>query len=144
MADFGVAGSAVGVISLGIQVCQGLLQYYGTWKDGRNDISRMCKLVGSLADILKALKQTLENNALVGDDANAVQSTIRDCTDSIAELQQELAKVLEIKGTSIRSKLHEQGRRLLYPFRESTLLKLKEIVSDIRDNLNLAVETLHL
>jgi ankyrin repeat domain-containing protein 50 len=143
MADFGVAGSAVGVISLGITVCQGLVQYYGTWKDGRQDISRMCNLVNSLADILNALKQTLERVTLVGDVANVVQSSTKACFDSVLELQQELAKVQEIKGPGIRSELHEQGRRLLYPFRESTLLKLKEIVLDIRDNLTVAVETLH-
>jgi ankyrin repeat domain-containing protein 50 len=144
MDAFSAAGSAVGVISLGLQVCQGLMQYYGTWKDGRQDISRMCKLVDSLADILNALKQSLEKGSLVGDVVDMVQGSVQACTDSILELQEELTRVQAIKGSSIRSKLHDQGRRLLYPFRESTLLKLKEIVLDIRDNLTVAVQALHL
>jgi len=34
-----VAGSAVGIVSLGIQVCQGLLDYYDSWKGYKTAIS---------------------------------------------------------------------------------------------------------
>jgi hypothetical protein len=144
MAEFGVAGSAVGVISLGIQVCQGLMQYYGSWKDGRENIVTMCKSVGSLAETLKVLRKNVDGKSLAGDATKNVQSSMAACLGGIKELEDELARVQEVKGSNLRSKIHEQGRRLLYPFRESTLVKLKEIVSDIRDNLSLAVETLHL
>jgi hypothetical protein len=144
MAEFGVAGSAVGVISLGIQVCQGLVQYYGSWKDCRKDIATMCKSADNLAEILKALKENVDGKSLAGDVIKNVQSSIAACTSGIQELQDELAKVQEVKGSNVLSKVHEHGRRLLYPFRESTLLKLREIVSDIRASLVLAMNTLHL
>lgn len=53
-------------------------------------------------------------------------------------------KVDQVRGSSIWSKVHGQGRRLLYPFRESTLLKVMGIVADIRENLSFAVDLLHL
>lgn len=143
MAEFGVAGSAVGVISLGIQVCQGLLQYYGGWKGGREDVASMYSSVENLAETLRALQQTVQGKSL-SVNAKNVQSSIAACETGIQELQRKLAKVQKVRGSDTVSKLHEQGRRLLYPFRESTLIKLKEIVSDIRANLNLAVDTLHL
>jgi len=143
MAEFGVAGSAVGVISLGIQVCQGLLQYYGAWKDVREDVASMCSSVENLAGTLTVLEQTVKDKSLSGDTKN-VQSSIAACETGIQELQRKLIKVQKVQGSDTISKLHDQGRRLLYPFRESTLIKLKEIVSDIRANLNLAVDTLHL
>jgi hypothetical protein len=144
MAGFGVTGSAIGVISLGIQVCQGLVQYYGSWKDSRKDIAKMCKSVDNLAEILKALKENVDSKSLAGDVIKNIQSSIVACTSGIKELQDELAKVQEVKGSNVLSKVHEQGRRLLYPFRESTLFKLREIVSDVRANLGLAVNMLHL
>lgn len=143
MAEFG-AGSSIGIICLGIHVCQGLVQYYGSWRDSRKDIATMCKSVDNLTDTLKALKKNIDGKSLAGDVIKNVQSSIVACTSGIQELQDELAKVQEVKGSNVLSKVHEHGRRLVYPFRESTLLKLREIVSDIRGSLGLAMNTLHL
>jgi len=33
------AGSAVGIASLGIQICQGLLSYHDRWEDYKADIA---------------------------------------------------------------------------------------------------------
>jgi len=104
----------------------------------------MCKSVDNLAEILKALKENVDGKSLAGDVIKNVQRSIAACTSGIQELQDELAKVQEVKGSNVLSKVHEHGRRLLYPFRESTLLKLREIVSDIRASLVLAMNTLHL
>jgi hypothetical protein len=35
-----VAGTAVGVASLGITVCQGLVEYYGDWEGYEDDICK--------------------------------------------------------------------------------------------------------
>jgi len=144
MAELGVAGGAVGFISLGIQVCQGLMQYYGSWKDAVKDVAQMCKSIQNLEETLKVMKVTIEDKGVATKAEAVVQSSIDTCIFSIKELQDELIKVPEVKGPTIWSKVHGQGRRLLYPFRESTLVKLKEIIADIRENLSLAVDVLHL
>lgn len=144
MAELGVAGSAVGVISLGIQVCQGLIQYYGSWKDASKNVSQTCKAVRSLEEILEVLNVTIKEKGVATQAETTIQNSINACTDSIEELRAELCNVQEVKGSSVWSKVHGQGRRLLYPFRESTLVKLKEIVAEIRENLSLAVDVLHL
>ena len=144
MAELGVAGSAVGIISLGIQVCQGLTQYYGSWKDAPRDVAQMCTLVRNLEETLKVLKVTIKNKGVATQAETRVQNIIAACTVSINKLQGELIRVQEVKGASLWSKAHGQGRRLLYPFRESTLLKLMGFVAEIRENLSLAVDVLHL
>lgn len=144
MAELGVAGGAVGIISLGIQVCQGLIQYYGSWKDAPKNVAQMCRSVQNLEETLKVLKVTIKDKGVATRAETGVQSSIDACTVSINELQGELIRVQEVKGSSIWSKVHGQGRRLLYPFRESTLLRLEEIVAEIRENLSLAVDVLHL
>ena len=144
MAGLDVAGSAVGIISLGIQVCQGLIQYYGSWKDAPKDVAQMCKSIQNLEELLKVLKVAFKDKGVATQAETGVQNSIDACTASIDELQGELVRVQGVKGSSIWSKVHGQGRRLLYPFRESTLLKLRKIVAEVRENLSLAVDVLHL
>jgi len=144
MAELGVAGSAVGIISLGIQVCHGLILYYGSWKNAPKDVAQMCKSVRNLEETLEVLKVTIKDKGVATQAETGFQNSFDACTVSIDELRGELIRVQEVKGSSIWSKAHGQGRRFLYPFRESTLLKLKGIVAEIRENLSLAVEVLHL
>jgi hypothetical protein len=139
-----LAGTAVGAISLGIQVCQGLVEYYGSWKDAPKDVARMCQSIRSLEERLNAVNTVVKNNGIASQAGSGVQSGIDSCVTSIAELQSQLTKVQEISGPSIWSKVHGHGRRLLYPFRESTLLKLNGIVAEMRENLSFALDVLQL
>lgn len=56
----GVAGSTVGIVSLRIQVCQGLRKCYGSWKDAPKDVVRMCKLGESLGESLNVLELAIK------------------------------------------------------------------------------------
>ncbi|CAG8960230.1 hypothetical protein HYFRA_00012749 [Hymenoscyphus fraxineus] len=144
MAELGIAGSVVGIVSLGIQVCDGLIRYYSSWKDAPNKVKSMCQSVKSLEESLNRLKLSIREDGEATQAEAGVQEGIISCKAGIDKLQQELNKVQEIQGSSVWSKIHGQGRRLLYPFRDSTLSTLKEIIADIRENLSLAVELLHL
>jgi len=64
MAELGVAGSAVGTASLGIQVCQGLLQYYNDWKSYDDDIAAICGSVNDLRDSFSMLSSTVARSNL--------------------------------------------------------------------------------
>ena len=55
MADFGAAAGAVGVISLGIQVCQGLVSYCNAWKSHDKDIGDASERLVGLRYILETL-----------------------------------------------------------------------------------------
>jgi hypothetical protein len=55
-----VAGTAVGIASLGIQVCQGLLSYYDSWKSYDSDISSTYNTISDLSKTLILLKTTLQ------------------------------------------------------------------------------------
>lgn len=43
-----VAGTAVGIASLGIQVCQSLLSYYADWQEYNANISNTYKVIVDL------------------------------------------------------------------------------------------------
>ena len=134
---FGVAGSAVGVISLGIQVCQGLLAYYDFWKGCHQDIENTSKSIASLCEILE---RVLRVTGYQTDQDEAVDQQIsniaKQCSANIGILSAELTKFEKYADTAdVRTKIKSHMRRLYYPFRESTLAKLRDLIQDIRDNL---------
>lgn len=139
-----LAGTAVGVISLGIQVCQGLVKYYGSWKDAPKDVELMCKSMRSLEETLNMVNTAVKDNGVASQAQSRIRNEIDSCATSIAELQSRLIEVQEINGPRIWPKVHGQGRRLLYPFREGTLKKLIGIAVEMRDNLRFALDVLQL
>jgi len=145
MADpLSIAGAAVGVISLAIQGCQGLVQYYGSWKDSENNIAKMIASTETLVKMLKSLRVILEEETFSDQVREAVEESVRGCATAVGELNVEIVKVRKSDKTTLTGKTQMAVRRLSYPFRESTLFKLQKIIADMRENLLLAVEILQL
>ena len=60
MADpLSITGVAVGLVSLGLEVCQGLTEYYESWKTHDDDIRRALEKIDSLSSTLRALEGIL-------------------------------------------------------------------------------------
>jgi hypothetical protein len=80
-----VAASAVGVASLGIQVCQGLLAYYDAWKAYDHDIASTYNAITDLRDTLTILETTLQQE---GDTERVrrVKTCVNNCKDALLEL----------------------------------------------------------
>ena len=141
MADpLSVAGSAVGIISLGLTVCQGLIQYYVSWKGALEHVDALVESLQTFLQTLECLKKAITSSPFDTEIVAQVEGSINLCRHGVADLQQELTKV---KRTG-HSRLATQAQRLLYPFKESTLTRLQGIVSKLRDNLTFAMSTLHM
>lgn len=139
----GIASGAAGLLSLGIQLCQGLLDYYGSWKDAESEVLTTYNSIGDLTKILMLINSTLEERKLEPGTLVKVQDNITLCRNGITNLRKKLHKiqlypVADVVGERFRS----QVWRVLYPFKKSTLVKLQEIVGDLRDNLHLALSVL--
>lgn len=145
---FGVAGSAVGIISLGIQTAQGILWYYGAWKDRDDDISNMCASLNNLTETLKALRETVKPPALFSEIVkDSVEKSINAFNRTLNKLEDELEKVkkdTEPPKLGARSTIRRHVRRALYPFKEATLGKIQGAVSEARSSLALALDVLKL
>ena len=59
-----VAGTAVGVAALGIQVCEGLLKYYRDWKDFEDDIREAYDSSPSVVSLLHSWEQSYLDSKL--------------------------------------------------------------------------------
>lgn len=134
------AGFAIGAVSLGIQVCQGLVSYYADWKSYDDDVDR---IFGKL----RGLKETLENlkNGMMKvQSANAkeledVNKKILSCDDSIHRLQAVLKKC---RSSPTPNRVQKFVQKTLYPFRKTTLHELDAIVRDLQGKLHTALLSL--
>lgn len=138
-----VAGTIVGIISLGIQVTQGLVDYYTAFKNREADAAHTLKRLAQLLDVLSLLRKQLTTRSFRVDERpllNTIERSVRDCEDLIEELQHETEKITKCPSGGIGAVTLAAGRRLAYPFRKSTLAKLDEDVGELCGNLSLALQ----
>ncbi|KPA38316.1 hypothetical protein FLAG1_08851 [Fusarium langsethiae] len=125
MADpLSVAGSAVGIISLGITVAQGLFDYYEAFQGQKSDVAHTTKKLSCLLDLLESLRQQLERREPQADDGGIlanVDSCMEDCKEQlIQDLEAELSKFNQAPHRGTMAGLRATGRRIVYPFRQHT------------------------
>jgi ankyrin repeat domain-containing protein 50 len=134
MADpFSMAGPAVGIVSLGITVAQGLLAYYEAWKDSANEIQDTFSSILALSKTLEILHSALSGAQEAQHIASHVEGSIQACSGAMAKLAQKLQK-LQTHGHP------SKYQKMLYPFKKGTLGKLQDIVTDLRGNLQLLLD----
>lgn len=105
MADpFSVTGSAVGVISLGLTVCQGLLAYYGQFKAFHEQIDEVTDRMATLETILKALQHVLINASVLSTCETAPSAAA--AIDSILKCHEGLNKLEECLKNAMRRSQH--------------------------------------
>jgi hypothetical protein len=139
------AGSAIGIASLGIQVCQGLLSYYRDWRSYHDDIVSAYDKVSSLERTFTLLKESLSQPSLDAKRKARVHESLVSCGISLHALEKRCAKLqASAQPSSLREKAAAVAKRALYPFKASTLAKVSETVNDLLDQLSLAVQALHL
>lgn len=135
----------MGIASLGIQICQGLLNYYDGWKDYEPDIASARESIVDLSETLVLLKDSLEQGGLEAKRAERVKSCLESCRSGLKELEskrEELHKYDKTGGWQQKARWEMQ--KLKYPFRKDTLAKLRGNVADVRERLKLALQVLQL
>lgn len=54
-----ISASAAGLISLGLEVTKGLIQYYESWKDSHDNVATMLESLEALFKTLKLLNEKI-------------------------------------------------------------------------------------
>ncbi|WAO94620.1 Hypothetical protein NCS54_01221200 [Fusarium falciforme] len=137
-----VAGTAVGITSLGIQVCQGLFWYLRSVHGKRGEIARDLGEIQTLISIFYSLNDILPKiNQTRCTEATTIRRCLEDSEGKLLELQQLLVKLRgPQESTANRDKMREAGRKLVYPFRADTLKSLRQSLRELLNNLNLAID----
>ncbi len=146
MAELAALGSAAGLISLGIQSCQGLISYYSSWALFDQQISQISGNIEQLRISCENLERELQRIARFQEPiVQHVVSLISSCDDGIHGLHSALDRC---HPGQVPPSLHEKIRlyraRALHPVRKPTLKTLEDNVHGIQGNLGNALQILQL
>ena len=146
MAELAAAGSAVGIISAGIQVCQGLISYYDSWKRCHKDICNTVETIATFSGILKTILAILERQTERAAPLNRqIDDVVAQCQKHVDTLSVELVKFEPYpQSAKLHVRVKSHLRRLYYPFKEGTLANLRDTVKNARSNLLPALAVLQL
>ena len=148
MADpLSIAGSVAGVISLGIQVTQSLVDFYNSYRYRDCELAGITERLEGLVETFQSLEKALSSRTFQVDEQNLVRSmetSIMNCAELVHELQDECQKLSKPSSTGLKAAVKVAGRRVTYPFRQSTLQKIDEDIGEIRANVSLALHVLQL
>lgn len=95
MADpLSIASGVAGVVSFGLEVCRGLMEYYDKWKGYDADVTALHNSIDNLAHILTHFEERLRTPSYMKPDAvKTVLSNIATCTEGLKRLEAKLHKV---------------------------------------------------
>ncbi|TGO34389.1 hypothetical protein BHYA_0199g00130 [Botrytis hyacinthi] len=143
MAD--VLGTAVGVVSLGLQVSQGIVSYYSAYRDQAEEIDGIAQRTQALHTTLKHLQESLGSFRSNHTSAVAlVAATVASCADNIRTLQTTLQKCQLSVPIGTGEKICFLGKKAIFPFRQATLQRLENIVGKLQANVDMAIMALQL
>ncbi|PNP84195.1 hypothetical protein FNYG_02883 [Fusarium nygamai] len=148
MADpVGITGTAIGVVSFGLQLYTGISQYLGAVKGRDEDLQRAKQYANAFQASLKVLGDTILK---VNDEQAAAKSVIQDCKLSCeAELTALGALLNDLKGPQPLqddpfSKVKGSLQKWSYPFKQRNLSRLEERLESTNSILKLSLSALQL
>ena len=140
-----IAGSAVGVISLAITACQGVLSYYNSWDTQDQNIKDAKGRIERLRTSLSALEEILPKISSSSAIAVHVEQCILSCKEGAVRLEQFLGKCRKNPAPlSLTDRLRDCRQKAIFPFRQPSLDSLQEIVRGLEGNLGTALQILQL
>ena len=97
-----IAASAAGLVSLGLTVCSGLLDYYKAWTDQDSDVSIMCESLDALSRTFELLDDKVRHPLLDRKSVDRVTESIIACAAGIQGLRSKLDKIRNAKPGTFR------------------------------------------
>lgn len=141
-----LAGTVVGLVSVGIQTTQSLVKFYTSYKSQDSALAGTVERLDSLSENFRQLEKALLDRNFQSEQRTLIKGieiSIKKCDGLIYELQEECQK-FDKPSSGIVAAVRHAGRRATYPFRQSTLQKLDEDIGEIRYNLSSALDVLQL
>ncbi|KAJ4138676.1 hypothetical protein NW768_002529 [Fusarium equiseti] len=139
-----VAGTAVGITSLGIQVCQSLVKYLRAIRGRKEDIAEGVREVDRVVALLSSLNRLLPR---VGSVNGTVQlrECLKNCHTELKKIQTLLA---ELEGEQQSNKAMQRAanamRSITYPFQQEKLTAFRQSLRSVLDDLNLIISIVSL
>lgn len=144
MADpLSVAASAAGLLSLGIQVTQGISTYLDALKCRQEDLDVVSRKNDALRHIIGSVNSIVPSQQPLNRPHAAVRDCIAICKDELEGLETLVAQLSGCKNTQTwKTRLQNQSRKLSYPFTRSRVQELSQQLDQANGTLQVALEGL--
>ncbi len=139
-----IIASTAGIVSFGLQVCGGLINYCRAWKSQHRDIEEALDHLTDLESTLKHLSGILSEVESL-DDTNSdslaeARHKVRSCTAALDKLHGILIESEAIdQPAGVLDKLHNVRLRSMFWFNKEKLKGLRASVSETQGNLGNAI-----
>ncbi|KAL5341153.1 hypothetical protein BJX70DRAFT_396202 [Aspergillus crustosus] len=125
MADpFSVAASIAGVLSLGIEVCKGIIRYCDAWRGSDSEIANVTLKAEQLSNTLAQLAKSWTMPGL--------HAQVMKCGTTTGP------------AADFQHKVRGAVRRATYPFLRDSLLGMKDVLGELQRNLHTALHVAQL
>ncbi|EQB57837.1 hypothetical protein CGLO_01988 [Colletotrichum gloeosporioides Cg-14] len=146
MADpLGIAGTAAGLVSLGLQLYGEISKYVKGVKGREEDLRAARQNAEILRKCLNAIKgATASTNTAQTASKDAVDECIASVKDELKQLEDLLTRLRgsEAPANTLSAKARKKGRQLLYPFHKDSIVDLEKRLASTNDVLQTALHAL--
>ncbi|KAF0324191.1 hypothetical protein GQ607_008621 [Colletotrichum asianum] len=146
MADpLGIAGTAAGLVSLGLQLYGEISKYIKAVKGRDEDLRAARQNAEVLRKCLNAIKgATSSTNVAQTASKDAVEECVASCIDELKQLDQRLTRLRgsTTPADSLSAKVKAKGRQLMYPFHKDDIVDLERRLASANDVLQAALHAL--
>lgn len=131
-----LAGTAVGIISLGLQVCQGIVSYSQAWRGYDEDIQNARNKATALRMPLKTLRDTIEELQQTRPEVAAdLEEQAMSMQSSIEKLKKVVDRFKPAQSEAFPDKVRAQLKKGVYYFQKDTLQDVQNHLDQIQNVL---------
>lgn len=144
--DMETAATIGGLISLGLQVSESIIRYYDGWRHCREDVDDICNSVAELHQMLAVSEHAIKQRALSCFEGTPFfKDTLERCETTMRRLERKVRKVKgDTAASGFRARTRSEWERVKYPLKESTILKLRDLLQEQKLELILILNGLNL
>lgn len=148
MADpLGIAGTAAGLVSLGLQLYGEISKYIKAVKGREEDLRAARQNAEILRKCLNAIKgATASTNLTPTVSKDAVNECVASCIDELKQLEELLTRLRgsTAPADTLSSKFKAKGRQFIYPFHKDSVVDLEKRLASTNDVLQTALHALRM
>lgn len=139
---FSVTGTAVGIVSLGLQTFQILYKYCSDFKSFPRDVEAIQRQIRGLEGILEGLCEVKEQLEIDNHTPSSqLHMALKECEETLYELKRMVEKRNPIsQSDGIQTQLRAVKERMLWPYRKEDLKEVRSSLAKFQANLALALQ----